>query len=96
MSPPKAVRHRDRVPKEIAEYRQGVMQKVRKTARLSQRMFAKKIGRKYSYVRARETRYFHVTIDDVSIWAKGADMDAVVLFELLTRESPTETQACPT
>lgn len=79
-------RHRPRVPKEISEYRMKVMQEARKSTNLSQRDFSVKIGRAYAFVRARETRYFHTTIEDITTWAKGCDMDPVVLFTLLIKE----------
>lgn len=82
---------RPRVPKEVADFRQKVMQELRKSTKLTQKKFAEKIGRAYSYVRRQETKCVETTIEDIRAWAKGCDLDAVLVFSMLVQDpTPTE------
>ena len=73
----------------IVEHRKKVLREARANVKLSQRKFAEKIGRKPSFVVRHELGQEYITIDDVCDWARGADMDAVVLFAQLT-QSPDQ------
>lgn len=75
----------------IVEHRKKVLREARANVQLSQRRFAEKIGRKPSFVVRHELGQEYLTIDDVCDWARGADMEAVVLFaQLIQRPEQLE------
>lgn len=74
---------RPRPAKTLVEHRKRVLQEARRVTNLSQRAFAEKIEKKYSFVARRELGFDYMTIDNVCSWAKGCDMDPIVLFAML-------------
>lgn len=77
----------------VAEHRKKILKEARATTKLSQRAFADKIEKKYSFVARRELGFDYMTIDNVCEWAKGCDMDAVVLFaQLIQHQEQQELQ----